>query len=132
MKKTYNMLLNIVCFLIFAIAILHIAIWKIQNWETALASLDHDNRNYLYFSNIIHIMNFFAMLILSTFYREELLSSKIGKFILGWFAAFWFLHIILELILGGNSPDFLMIGVSLFIGVIYLIPLVIKKEFIEN
>jgi hypothetical protein len=128
MKKSYMIFLNIACGLIFFCALAHIAFWQSLNWKDTLACLDSHNRNIMYTFNVILILNFFAMIIISMFFRSELFSTKIGKFILVWFASFWFLRFILELILWSNSPSWVVIGLCLFLGITYIFPILFRNK----
>jgi hypothetical protein len=127
MKKSYLILLNSISIIIFLLTIFHLAFWEILNWEVTLACLNANNRNIMYALNIISIMNFFAMVIITTFYRFELLNTGLGKFILLWFSSLGILRVILEFILWNESPNFFIITICLFIGIIYSLPLWMKK-----
>jgi hypothetical protein len=127
MKKSYKVLLNSISLLIFLLSFFHIAFWEIFNWKVTLACLSSDNRNIMYALNITSILNLFAMVIITAFYRFELLNSGLGRFILIWFSSFGFLRVILEFVLWNSSPSIIIVVLCLFIGIVYSLPFWMKK-----
>jgi hypothetical protein len=127
MRKSYLVLLYSISIIIFVLTIFHIGFWEIFNWKVTLASLSVDNRNIMYTLNITQIMNLFAMIIITIFFKNEVLNTKLGRFILIWFSTFYFLRVILEFTLWHSSPNLLIIVLCVFVGMVYTLPLWMKK-----
>ncbi|MBI2416391.1 MAG: hypothetical protein HYV28_00480 [Ignavibacteriales bacterium] len=109
----------------FAIAIFHIAFWKIFRWPEDLKKTTPANRAIIQILNIRLIYIFLLMAVLYFFFQEELLNSRIGTILLIGFAGFWIGRTIEQFIfLRGKSKMVTILTVILFTGiVIHVIPL---------
>jgi hypothetical protein len=126
MRKTINILFITAAILIILGAVFHMAFWYIFRWNTTLSGTTEINRNILYILNTLMILIFIGMAVISLFSRNELISTKTGKIILIWFALFWFLRVILEIILLKNNASIFIIILCSFLGFVYSLPLFYK------
>lgn len=108
-----------------AIAVFHIAFWKIFKWPGDLRNTTSANRAIIQILNIRLIYMFLLMTVLYLFFQDELLNSSIGKVLLIGFAGFWIGRTIEQFIfLRVKSKMVTTITILLFIGcIIHILPL---------
>ena len=77
-----------------AFAIFHPAFWKIFDWKSELPKLNDINRGVMQVLNLrlTCVLLFFAFL--SLFFNSDLLTSDLGKIILGAISLFWLMRAI--------------------------------------
>jgi hypothetical protein len=126
MKKWYSISLNILSFCFLFMAGLHIAFWKIFDWEHTLSCLSEGNRNAMYTLDLMVIILFIAIAFITIFLKKELLTTILGKYILIWFSFFGISRVIIELTIW-NPPDLTVLILGSAAGIIYALPLITKK-----
>lgn len=107
-------------------ALFHLGFWKIFKWKDALAKLDLTNGAILQILNLCLTFFFLLMAYLSFFQTKELISTTLGKTLLGAFSLFWLLRM-LEQIIFFNIKKILSIALTFlfFLGsMIYLYPFI--------
>ena len=75
------------------LVIFHLLFWKIFNWKKGLRLLNSVDRNTTQVLNIFLTLVFFIFGYISIFHSSELISTKLGITLLGFFSFFWFLVI---------------------------------------
>jgi hypothetical protein len=107
----------------------HAMFWKLFRWSKQLKKLKIHNRA------IVQILNLRLMYVLAVFgvlcftFTHELLTTTIGRFVLGSMAVFWLGRLIEQLIfLRVNVRMVLVLTALFFLGtVLHVLPLVLSK-----
>jgi hypothetical protein len=126
MKKWYSISLDIISLCLLIMAAFHIAFWKIFDWKNTLACLSEGNRNAMYTLDLMVIICFIAIALITIFLKKELLTTLLGKFILIWFSFFGISRVVIELIIW-DPPDATVLILGSLTGIIYALPLLNKK-----
>ena len=99
--------------------------WKFLNWKNELAKLNEINSNVMQMLNVGLIVFYLSFGFIIIYFRNEILSTKLGKALLIFSSLFFLVRFIEEFIFPGSS---IIVGVILLIcTLIYLIPVVIKN-----
>ena len=103
----------------------HLSFWKIFNWQQDLVTISADNRAIMQVLNIhtAYVLLIFA--ILSFVFSEEIVSSKLGRFIALAVAAFWILRAMNQIIFWGaiEIGSWVAFLVCLVISLLYIVPI---------
>ena len=105
--------------------IFHLSFWKVLNWPQNLASLSADNRAIIQVLNIhiAYVLLIFGILPLA--FSDEIVTSKLGRF-MGWVVAvFWILRAINQIIFWDVAAvgSWVAVLVCLVISILYIVPL---------
>jgi hypothetical protein len=73
----------------FGFAIFHIFFWKIFNWKKDLKKLSFGNRAIIQILNLRIIYLAFTIGVMCCFFSEALLTTILGRFIVGAISVFW-------------------------------------------
>lgn len=84
----------------FAFALFHAAFWKLglMDWKRRLPKLDDINRGAYQVLNLCLIICFLLFAAVSWFHRQELVSTPLGRTVLGFILGFWLLRAIFQLL----------------------------------
>jgi hypothetical protein len=106
------------------LVIFHLLFWKIFNWKKGLRLLNSVDRNTTQVLNIFLTLVFFIFGYISIFHSSELISTKLGITLLGFFSFFWFLRAIAQIYFYGIKSNFSKILFLVFIlgGMLYTYP----------
>jgi hypothetical protein len=107
------------------LVIFHLLFWKIFNWKKGLRLLNSVDRNTIQVLNIFLTLVFFIFGYISIFHSSELISTKLGITLLGFFSFFWFLRAIAQIYFYGIKSNFSKILFLVFIlsSLLYTYPL---------
>ena len=107
----------------------HIGFWKIFNWGTELEKLDFTNKWVMQILNIQIIYYFIVTAVICFVFRNELLTTKLGKWFLLGTAGFWFVRAIQQFAFWELGAVSTIIGVSFFLlgSVLFLVPAIRKS-----
>ena len=75
-----------------ALVIFHLSFWYIFNWEEDLLSLSFLNRQIMQVLNLCLTFAFVIFSYISLVHTKELISTSLGKSLLGFIALFWLLR----------------------------------------
>jgi hypothetical protein len=121
-------LLTVGGFYSIAFVVFHLLFWKIFRWKEDLVHLTRTNSGIMQVMNLRLIYIFLVFGILSFFYQDALLSTDIGRFILGAISLFWLARGIEQVIFFGlnNSMSIGLFVIFLLGGGLYLAPILIQ------
>lgn len=108
-----------------AFAVFHLSFWKLFGWKSDLAKLNRINRSIMQILNLRLIFVFLIFAAVSLFYADELLETRIGKFLLTGISLFWLARAVEQIVFFGlKQIASLLLFVAFLIGtIIYLVPL---------
>lgn len=78
------------------LVVFHLLFWRIFNWKEDLRSLTFLNRATMQVVNLSLTFVFVIFACLSFVYSAELLTSRLGRSLLSFMAAFWFFRSLLQ------------------------------------
>lgn len=81
-------------FYCFAFAVFHLAFWKLFDWRRELPKLNEINRGVMQVLNLRLTYLFFVFSFISFFFAEDLLTTNLGKVVLGAIGLFWLMRAI--------------------------------------
>lgn len=87
------------------LAVFHLFFWKLFDWSGQLALLSEENRAIMQVLNIGVIFGLVVFAILSIAFRDDLLETKLGRFITGAIAGFYLLRAVCQLIFWGSGTE---------------------------
>ncbi len=128
MEKISSLLIFVAGLHSVGFAIFHIYFWKIFKWKTELLKMTIANRAIIQIFNVLGIFLFFFMAFLCFRYENELLTTPLGKVILGFCAGFWLIRLITQFIfLRVNHKIVHTLSVLFFIGfLLFLLPILLN------
>lgn len=106
--------------------IFHSLFWNMEilDWENELVKLNQVNSNVMQMLNIGLIVMFFSFGFITIYFRNEILSSKLGNVLLIFSSVFFLVRLIEEFVLPGSS---VIAGLILVVcTLVYLLPVIIK------
>ncbi len=110
-----------------AFGLFHLAFWKLFDWKRELPKLNQVNRGVLQVLNLRLTYLFFVFSFISFFFADDLLTTNLGRVILGALSLFCLMRAIEQTIFW----KFDKIGAAFFVvfllgAVIFAVPLVLK------
>lgn len=110
---------------VLAFAVFHIAFWKLFDWKNELPKLKSVNRGIMQVLNIRLTYVFIVVGFISLFLTDELLTTTLGRVILGAVSLFALMRAIEQLIFWRIETRGLVMFVVILVGaVIYGVPLI--------
>ncbi|MET4083030.1 hypothetical protein ABIB40_002997 [Pedobacter sp. UYP30] len=111
-----------------ALALFHLGFWKIFNWKVALKKLNFANQGIMQILNIQIIFYFFFTAFMCFVFPTELLSTKLGNFLLGATSLFWLIRTFQQFVFFrvNNYKIHILTIVFLLGAIIFAIPILIK------
>jgi len=105
-------------------AIFHLFFWQLFNWKKDLASLSIINRAVMQILNLCLTFVFIVVAYISIYYSSDLVSTSLGRIIIGSISMFWLVRIGEQLFFFGLKKRVSIILTIIFIigFIIYLIP----------
>lgn len=87
------------------LAVFHVMFWKIFDWPNSLFSLSEENRAIMQVLNIhcAYVIALFA--VVSIVFRNELLETKLGRFVTAAIAGFYILRAVCQLMFWGSGTE---------------------------
>jgi len=122
-----SMLLSIGGIYCFALAVFHVFFWKLFRWRQDLHRLTATNRAIMQILNLRLIYVFIIFGVMSLVFREDLLGTSIGRFIVIAISLFWFGRAIEQVIFFGlRRPISVAFFVTFLVGcTIFALPIFI-------
>jgi len=110
-----------------AFAIFHLAFWKIFDWKTELPKLNDTNRGVMQVLNLRLTYIFLVFAFVSFYFNSNLLTTDLGKIILGAISLFWLMRAIEQPIFWkfNDVTSVAFFLTFLFGAAIYFLPLVL-------
>lgn len=87
------------------LVVFHMMFWKLFDWSGQLALLSEENRAIIQVLNIGVIFGLAVFAILSIAFRDDLLETKLGRFITGAIAGFYLLRAVCQLVFWGSGAE---------------------------
>lgn len=111
-----------------AFAIFHLAFWKIFDWKTELPKLNQINRGVMQVLNLRLTYLFFVFAFISIYFNSDLLTTDLGKIILGAISLGWLMRAIEQLIFWkfNDAVSIAFFVVFLSGAAIYALPLILQ------
>lgn len=87
------------------LVIFHISFWKLEmfNWKEELKKMSAVNSSIMQMFNVACIISIATMAYLTFFHAEELLTTSLGRAILGCFSIFWLARLAEQFIWGAHG-----------------------------
>ena len=103
----------------------HLMFWKIFNWNTDLRSLSIINRPVMQILNLSLTFVFFIFAYITFFYSAELITTPLGKTLLGLISIFWLFRAFQQIwFFGWKNITSILFFLLFMVGcIIYLLPL---------
>ena len=124
MQKAISILLLSGCIYNIGFIIFHITFWKLFQWNKELKKVSFVNRQVMQIFNICLIVIFLIMALISVFFQNEIIATKLGISVIIMFSAFWFLRALQQIYFFGFRSVFsTVLTIIFFIGsAIYAAP----------
>lgn len=108
----------------FLLVIFHLSFWKMFNWSESLSCLNYMDRGVMQTLNVHVAFIVLVFSIVSIFYYKELLSTRLGKFILISIAGFYFLRSLNQVIFFDITfiESIVIFIAGIIVGLLYMIP----------
>jgi hypothetical protein len=105
-------------------AIFHLFFWRLFNWKKDLAYLSIINRAVMQILNLCLTFVFVVVAYISIFYSSDLISTSLGRVIIGSISMFWLIRLGEQLFFFGlkKRPSIILIILFIIGFIIYLIP----------
>ncbi len=112
----------------FAFALFHLGFWRMFNWERDLKKISFANRGIMQILNIQIIYYFFFTAFICFLFPTELLTTKLGNFLLGATSLFWLIRTFQQFIFFrmSNYKIHILTIVFLLGAIIFAIPILSK------
>lgn len=106
--------------------IFHMFFWKLFRWEDELLKVSRINRGIFQVLNIVIIFIFFCFAAVTIFFKDELISTELGKFVLIFISLFWFIRSALQFIYFKvkNVFSVALFAAFILLGILYLLPVI--------
>lgn len=106
--------------------IFHIFFWKLFKWKDEILKVSRINRGIFQVLNIMIIFIFFCFAAVTIFFKDELISTELGKFVLLIISLFWFIRSALQFIFFRikNIFSIALFAAFILLGVLYLLPVI--------
>lgn len=80
-----------------AYMVFHLLFWKLFRWKEQLAKLHPINQGAMQAMNIVLIAIFMLFALVSLFFQDELLNSKLGHFLITSIAIIWLIRTCIQI-----------------------------------
>lgn len=110
-------------------ALYHCGFWKMFNWSAELEKLDFNNKWVMQVLNIQTIYYFIFTAVICFVFKNELLTTKVGKWFLIGTAGFWFIRAMEQFVYWemGAASTIIMVLFFLLGSILFLIPAIRKQ-----
>ena len=110
-------------------ALFHCGFWKMFNWNMELEKLDFNNKWVMQILNIQTIFYLIFTAVICFVFKNELLTTRLGKWFLFGTAGFWFISAMGQFVYWETGVVSTIIMVLFFLlgSVFYLVPAIRKQ-----